>query len=679
MHRLERFYKWVTIGGSLVCILFFGLAAYEELALREWKSYRLEFKEKLRAAAKTDAQIEAAEDFPIAIQQNLLPELGRVDRCITCHGGLENPSMADADLPHRAHSGDYLLHHPIEKFGCTVCHGGQGRALSRRQAFARSPGIHWDYPVLPMAYAQLSCGKCHMAVFDPQQELPGADVLARGKKLFLENGCLGCHVVRGTGGTLGPELTRQGLKTKHEYDFTHVEGERTERTWLREHFVAPERVSPGSKMPALDLDEDDLTALISFTMALTGLEFPALYQSLDSIAEFKGKRRPMDGALAYAALCSSCHGAAGEGRELRQFEEATPPLHSPDFLAVASPQMLKLTVRNGRSGRLMPAWTAEQAGLTEAELDGLVEYVRSWRPVAPSYAATAAVDGDEELGRRLYPSRCGICHGPDGKGGIGPSLNNQDFLAVASDKFLFRTMVDGRENTAMPSWSGLSAREVAGLLTLMRSWQTVPAALPSFELNKGDAEEGESMFAGMCAGCHGKHGQGAVGPALLNRDFLAAASDGYIRETIYRGRRDTAMVSWGKRLQGLEQLHDHEIGDLVAFIRSREHHEPEVLHTNITPGTPSLGKDLYAGMCAGCHGVDGEGEHGPALNNPEFLDAATNGFLQATIAMGRQGTAMRSWAKGAQGYEELSAEQINDIVAYVRTWHHPVSSGPGPN
>jgi len=240
-------------------------------------------------------------------------------------------------------------------------------------------------------------------------------------------------------------------------------------------------------------------------------------------------------------------------------------------------------------------------------------------------------------------------------------------------------MVDGRENTAMPSWSGLSAREVAGLLTLMRSWQTVPAALPSFELNKGDAEEGESMFAGMCAGCHGKHGQGAVGPALLNRDFLAAASDGYIRETIYRGRRDTAMVSWGKRLQGLEQLHDHEIGDLVAFIRSREHHEPEVLHTNITPGTPSLGKDLYAGMCAGCHGVDGEGEHGPALNNPEFLEAATNGFLQATIAMGRQGTAMRSWAKGAQGYEELSAEQINDIVAYVRTWHHPVSSGPGPN
>jgi hypothetical protein len=29
---------------------------------------------------------------------------------------------------------------------------------------------------------------------------------------------------------------------------------------------------------------------------------------------------------------------------------------------------------------------------------------------------------------------------------------------------------------------------------------------------------------------------------------------------------------------------------------------------------------------------------------------------------------MRAWAKGAQGYAELSGRDISDIVAYIRTW-----------
>jgi mono/diheme cytochrome c family protein len=113
--------------------------------------------------------------------------------------------------------------------------------------------------------------------------------------------------------------------------------------------------------------------------------------------------------------------------------------------------------------------------------------------------------------------------------------------------------------------------------------------------------------------------------------------------------------------------------DIVAFIRSNEDKNNDAIYTSLTPGIPADGKVRYEGMCAGCHGVNGEGKNAPALNNQEFLAAATDGFLQATIALGRSGTAMRSWAKGAQGYEELNAQQINDIVSYIRTWQKVIT------
>jgi mono/diheme cytochrome c family protein len=52
------------------------------------------------------------------------------------------------------------------------------------------------------------------------------------------------------------------------------------------------------------------------------------------------------------------------------------------------------------------------------------------------------------------------------------------------------------------------------------------------------------------------------------------------------------------------------------------------------------------------------------LRNPAFLDAVTDGFLQATIIRGRRGTAMRPYARGGQ----LELRDINDIVAYIRSW-----------
>jgi mono/diheme cytochrome c family protein len=669
----DRLYKILTITGSFICIVFFGFAAVEENFFREWKNYQKEYRARLLSKAGDEKQRQIAEDFPIEIKQVLLTDLGRVDRCVSCHNGIENPKMTGEAPPHAAHSGDYLKHHPLEKFGCSICHGGQDRALGVKSAFAREEGMHWEYPVLPLEYAQSSCGKCHLSVFDENQQLAGAEVLMKGREIFQREGCLGCHHVRGVGGSVGVELTDQGSKTKFEYSFVNIEGDRTVYNWLREHFIEPQSVSQGSEMPAFQLSGDEMNALITFTMALNEPDLATDYYTLDAVREFKGERPAYSGARAWQLFCAVCHGQKGEGKDYRVFKTTTPKLNSQDFLAVASRDMIRYSIAHGRGGRTMSAWNEINGGLSPAEIDALVDHIRGWKEEPPTYADVRLARADREGGSLLYRSRCGTCHGLDGEGGIGPALNNQEFLSIASDEFLFETIVTGRSNTGMPSWSQLSATELASVMAFIRGWQRIPSVKTSTAKITGHIQNGESLFNVMCVGCHGKYGQGSVGPAILNNDFLSAASDEFILHSISRGRGSSAMRSWARGSQGLTELTDREMRDIVAFIRSNEDKNNDAIYTSLTPGIPADGKVRYEGMCAGCHGVNGEGKNAPALNNQEFLAAATDGFLQATIALGRSGTAMRSWAKGAQGYEELNAQQINDIVSYIRTWQKVIT------
>ena len=64
----------------------------------------------------------------------------------------------------------------------------------------------------------------------------------------------------------------------------------------------------------------------------------------------------------------------------------------------------------------------------------------------------------------------------------------------------------------------------------------------------------------------------------------------------------------------------------------------------------------------------------PELNNEGFLASATDGFLQATIIRGRRGTAMRPFGRGGHGVADLTDDDIDDIVAYMRHWSTQVPS-----
>ncbi len=98
------------------------------------------------AAPPTPQQRALAESTPVQIRQILLPDLNRVDRCTTCHLAVEDPSYGGYPQPLAYHP----LHeqHPFEKFGCTICHRGQGRATTTADAHGNVP--HWDQPMLPL-------------------------------------------------------------------------------------------------------------------------------------------------------------------------------------------------------------------------------------------------------------------------------------------------------------------------------------------------------------------------------------------------------------------------------------------------------------------------------------------------------------------------------------------------
>ncbi len=119
--------------------------------------------------------------------------------------------------------------HPMQTFGCTVCHQGQGSATSFKWS-SHSPNTpkqghewhvehgwfnnhHWIYPMLPQRFEESSCLKCHHQVVDlePSERFPEppAPKLVEGYHLIRQYGCYGCHEINGWSGPdkrIGPDM-----------------------------------------------------------------------------------------------------------------------------------------------------------------------------------------------------------------------------------------------------------------------------------------------------------------------------------------------------------------------------------------------------------------------------------------------------------------------------------------
>jgi mono/diheme cytochrome c family protein len=79
-------------------------------------------------------------------------------------------------------------------------------------------------------------------------------LVARGRQLFTDKGCYGCHTLGVAGTPIGPDLRTVGARY----------GESTLARWLRD----PAAQEPTRHMPKLDLTEADAGALAAYLASL---------------------------------------------------------------------------------------------------------------------------------------------------------------------------------------------------------------------------------------------------------------------------------------------------------------------------------------------------------------------------------------------------------------------------
>ncbi len=231
---------------------------------------------------------------PERIQQISLPELTinynfkevpRYDRCTTCHQAMDKLGYAHGDPENKDLKPEFHSHpqltsgataidpkgnlvkaglymdangpHPINKFGCTVCHGGQGSGTDFTYSSHEPSDLHekheweekhkwkemhhWDFPMLPTRFIESSCVKCHTQVTD----IPQASKLQAGYNRITKFGCTGCHQIGGDGAT-GPDMTDNrpvGPNLKHI-------ASKVPKDWTAKWIKAPHTFRPDTRMPA---------------------------------------------------------------------------------------------------------------------------------------------------------------------------------------------------------------------------------------------------------------------------------------------------------------------------------------------------------------------------------------------------------------------------------------------
>lgn len=392
---LHDFY-WLSFFSFLLFVLVI-FAFYKE-ANPEWKRYQQEFKSYLAE----NVSPESASAFEFSIRQIWLPGLSRVDRCISCHLGYDQPGLSGAPPPFTAHPD--IQPHSIEQMGCTICHGGQGFALKKDDAHGEVK--HWTEPLLGKKMArkygikqenaliQINCNICHRH----DQDVPGMEIINTAKDLLTKGKrCRTCHIIDGEGGKISSDLTYIGDKPAERFDFSQIEEKLVETgqplsmiSWHFEHFMNPAAVVPESQMPFVEYTEGEAQALAMLMMSWRNVNLPMMFVP-------KGKRKELPvtgeklerGVLSIVAWgkelfenkgCADCHtigGGVEVGPDLKGITRIRDPqwmrrmIRDPEKMEKTDPLAKKLYQEFDELG--MPT-----EPLTEEEVEAILKYIASF-------------------------------------------------------------------------------------------------------------------------------------------------------------------------------------------------------------------------------------------------------------------------------------------------------------
>ncbi len=180
--------------------------------------------------------------------------------------------------------------------------------------------------------------------------------VARGKTLWEDNNCMGCHTLLGEGAYYAPELTR----------VMDRRGEVFVRGMLRD----PEAMYPGQRrMVQYDFTEQEIDDLVAFFTWIGRIDtngFPAtppLAGRLASASSASG--RPQ----VFEQTCTACHAVGGQGGHIGPELDGVGERLDAEYLGrwLRDPASV-------RPGTAMP-----QLGLSDAQVEELVTYLATLR------------------------------------------------------------------------------------------------------------------------------------------------------------------------------------------------------------------------------------------------------------------------------------------------------------
>lgn len=317
-------------------------------------------------------------DWPAGLHQELgMVSVDRVDRCRTCHVNIDDfsvirqggevvgmgPSYSPDEYPQpfcsHPRADVYLTAtspHPVNRFGCTICHAGDGSGTSFQNAehTPSDPAIamqwkkdhhwhsnhFWEAPMHPKQFIESSCLKCHHNVVElgiNEKYGPTAPKAFKGWEIVRDYGCFGCHEINGYDGIrpIGPDLRLEpnspaelaaiqddpnmmpGTMRKVGPSLRYI-GSKSSPEFVAYWTEEPKRFRPDTRMPQffhLSNQHDELAGL------LQPVEIAAIAKYLDLKSESFETLRPKDGyepnpergADLFAKRgCLACHSKQGE-------------------------------------------------------------------------------------------------------------------------------------------------------------------------------------------------------------------------------------------------------------------------------------------------------------------------------------------------------------------------------
>ncbi len=589
------------------------------------------------------------------VQQFLIDSLERADRCTSCHIAATRPGFERMPEPLRTHVGRYIGDHPSERFGCTICHGGQGRATRLPAAHGRVP--HWRQPLLDGDLVGGRCAMCHRG-----ETVPGEPYAAAGRRLFLEAGCHGCHEVEGVAAPrIGPPLGGVGAKV----------GGAWLAWWLRD----PKGYLPQTRMPNFLLPDQEIADLSAFLLSLRQSSSTEPVPGTAAPAPEAAKRGE---ALFKESRCVTCHAVNTRGGTI-----------GPELGRVASKlRDAWLTAFLREPVRLSPGTKMPRYRFTGREVTDLVAYItaelrdfdeQSW-PSPP--AMSGGVEAGQGLVRKYGCFGCHDIPGFERSGRVGAELTGYADKEVERLDFGLRRDVPRtwrawtetklrdprsfRDGLKMADFQ-LSTRERFSLLTYLASLtEEKPPAEYLRDAGALAAYEPEGRFGELvtdlnCLVCHSIRGRGGSLAPDLTREGSRVRAD-WLRR--FLDQPGTIRLSLEERMPRF-RLSREEIEAIADYIENVLV-DPAVPKTvfapgEVTPGLVQRGKALYYDTyaCDGCHqiGMTG-GAVGPELT--ATAERLTEGWVYAWL---RNSRALDPNAR--EPVYELPDEEARAIAAFL--------------